>query len=174
MTNVYEQMLLNDKTALESKIANLVEEQLNNNAAAEAELNLVSKVIDYAYAIKDTCSFEVDDPHIRGYKHFGSIEDYKEREDLYDFTDAAENDGVVWWDDTAFPGSFSWDGRPEVCVRVKGLTEDASKEAKTLWEAQRTEGQRQEQLVWKRKQLEEAQKQLLKLQAELSAAEATA
>lgn len=174
MTNIYEQMLLTDKAALERKIANLVEDKLNSNTEAEEELNLISKVIDYSFTITDTCSFEVDYPHIRGEKDFGSFEDYQERDHHYDDADEAEGDGVSWDGATEFYGSFSWDGCPSVSVEVEGLTEDASEEAKTLWEAQSKEEERQERLDWKRQRLEQAQKQLLELQAEIAAAEANA
>ena len=175
MSNIYEQMLLTDKVALESKIANLLEEQLNNSSEATDALNQIAKVIKYSLSIYCRCSFEVQDPLISGYKRFCSIEDYKQRSEDYYYLEEAGREGVVWWDDTEFPGSFSWDERhPEVSVEVLGLTEDASEEAKTLWEAQSKEQERQEQLDWKRKRLERAQKELLELQAELSAAEATA
>lgn len=171
--NIYEQMLLTDKAALESKISNLVKEQLNSNEKAAEELNLISKVIDYDFTITDTCSFEVDYPHIRGEKDFGSIEDYQKR-DQHHYDDAveAESGGVSWDGATDFYGSFSWDGCPSVSVEVEGLTEDASEEAKTLWEAQSNEQERQDRLDWKRQRMEQTQKQLLELQAEVAAAEA--
>jgi hypothetical protein len=68
----------------------------------------------------------------------------------------------------------SWNNCPSVSVWVEGLTEDASEEAKTLWEAQSKEQERQDRLDWKRQRLEQAQKQLLELQAEIAAAEANA
>lgn len=173
MTNIYEQMLLTDKAALESKITSLVEDKLNSNKEAEEELNLISKVIDYSLYIKDTCSFEVDYPYFNGERTFGSVEDYQERDDYYS-AEEAERYGVQWDGDTEFSGSFSWDGCPSVSVEVEGLTEDASEEAKTLWEAQSKEQERQDRLDWKRQRLEQAQKQLLELQAEIAAAEANA
>jgi len=42
MINDYEQMLLNDKAALETKITNLVEKKLNNNNEVDLELDLDS------------------------------------------------------------------------------------------------------------------------------------
>jgi len=173
MSNIYEQMLLNDKAALETKITNLVEEKLNNNNEVDLELDLIAKVIDYSYTITDTCSFEVDYPYINGEKTFRSVEDYQERLDYYT-AEKAERFGVAWDGDTEFCGSFSWDGCPEVSVEVEGLTEDASEEAKTIWEQKSKAERRQEQLDWKRERLEQAQKELLKLQADLAAAEANA
>jgi len=174
MSNAYEEMLLTDKSALESKISNLVKEQLNNCEEAEEELNLISRVIDYSFTITDTCSFEVDYPSLNGERTFGSVEDYLERDTDYYSAEEAEGDGVAWDGDTEFSGSFSWDGCPSVSVEVEGLTEDASEEAKTLWEAQSKEQERQDRLDLKRQRLEQAQKQLLELQAELAAAEANA
>jgi hypothetical protein len=173
-TNEYVQLLLTDKAGLESKITNLVEEQLKDCDEAADELNLIAKVIDYALSIRSRCSFEVRDPLIRGYKRFCSIEDYKQRDDDYAYLEAAESEGVVWWDDTEFSGAFSWYGCPEVSVEVEGLTKDASEEAQTLWDALRREQQHQEQLDWKRQRLEHAQRELLKLQEELAAAETNA
>lgn len=174
MTNIYEQMLLTDKAALERKITNLIEDKLNSNTEAEQELNLISKVIHYCVDITDTCSFEVDYPSLKGERTFGSVEDYQERDTDYYSAEEAEGDGVAWDGDTEFSGSFSWDGCPSVSVEVEGLTEDASEEAKTLWEAQSKEQERQDRLDWKRQRLEQAQKQLLELQAEVAAAEANA
>jgi len=173
MTNTYEQMLLNDKAALETKISNLLEQKLNNNNEVDLELDLIAEVIDYSYTITETCSFDVDYPYIKGEQTFRSVEDYHTREDYYTAAEA-QNYGVDWDGDTEFPGSFSWDGCPEVSVEVDGLTEDASEEAKTLWEQQSKAEQQREQLDWKRKRLERAQKELLELQADLAAAEANA
>jgi len=173
MLNIYEQMLLTDKAALETKITNLIEEKLNNNNEVDLELDLIAEVIDYSYTITDTCSFEVDYPSINGEKTFRSVEDYQERDDYYT-AEEAEKYGVQWDGDTEFCGSFSWDGCPSVSVEVEGLTEDASEEAKTLWEQQSNAERRQAQLDWKRERLEQAQKELLELQADLAAAEANA
>jgi len=173
MSNIYEQLLLNDKAALETKITNLVEKKLNNNNKVDLELDLIAEVIDYSYTITDTCDFQVDISRLCGEKTFRSVEDYQDRDNYYDPV-FAESDGVRWDGDCAFPGSFSWDGCPEVSVEVEGLTEDASEEAKTLWEQQSKAERRQEQLDWKRERLEQAQKELLKLQADLAAAEANA
>lgn len=173
MSNIYEQMLLTDKEAMETKISNLLEDKLNGNADAEAELNLISKVIDFRVNIEDTCCFEYDYPSISGKMSFDSLDEYEEREDYF-YADDASRKGVEWNECYDGGGSFSWDGCPEVSVEVRGLTEDASEEAKTLWDAQSEEQERQEQLAWKRQRLELAQKELLELQAELSAAEATA
>jgi hypothetical protein len=170
--NAYEQLLLNDKTALESKIRNLVEQKLNDCEEAEEALDLISKVIDFSMDIEVSCSFEVDCPLLTATKNFGSVEDYKGR-DHYETAEDAECDGISWDADTN-DGSFSWNGRPSVSVEVEGLTEDASEEAKTLWEAQRQAKENQRQLDWKRKRLEQAQKELLKLQADLAAAETNA
>lgn len=172
MSNVYEQMLITNKSALESKITGLVEKQLKDCDEAEEELNLISKIIDFSIDIEASCSFEIDCPVLTATKNFGSVEDYKER-DHYETAEEAECDGISWDADTN-DGCFSWNGRPSVSVEVLGLTEHASEEAKTLWEAQSKEQEHQAQLDWKRKRLERAQKELLKLQAELSAAEATA
>jgi len=173
MLNDYEQMLLNDKAALETKITNFLEQKLNNNHEVDVELDLIAEVIDYSYTIKDTCTYQVDDPYISGERVFDSLEDYQERDD-YDTAEDAGRDGV-WWDgDSEFCGSFSWDDCPEVSVEVLGLTEDASEEAKTLWEQQSKADRRQEELDWKRRRLERTQKELLELQAELAAAEANA
>ena len=174
MSNIYEQMLLNDKAALETKITNLVEEKLNNNNEVDLELDLIAEVIDYSYTITDTCSYQVDCPCIGGERVFNSLEEYKDRDTHYYTAEAAEGDGVEWDGDAEFCGSFSWDDCPEVSVEVEGLTEDASEEAKTLWEQQSKAEQQREQLDWKRKRLERAQKELLELQADLAAAEANA
>ena len=173
-TNEYELLLLTDKAGLESKISNLVGEQLNNNEEAKRELNLIAKVIDYCFTIKDTCSFEIDYPSLYGEQKFSSVEKYKERDDYWT-AEEAEGEGVEWDGDGINPyGSFIWSGCPEVSVEVAGLTEDASEEAKTLWDALCEEQKRQEQLDWKREQLKRIQKQLLELQAELAAAETNA
>jgi len=174
MSNIYEQMLLNNKAALETKITNLVEEKLNNNNEVDLELDLIAEVIDYSYTITDTCSFEVDYPSMNGEKTFRSVENYQERGEDYSTAGEAERFGVAWDGDTECGGSFSWDGCPEVSVEVEGLTEDASEEAKTLWEQKSKAERRREQLDWKRKRLERAQKELLELQIELAAAEANA
>jgi hypothetical protein len=171
MTNIYEQLLLTDKAALESKIANLVAQKLKDCEEAEEELILISKVIDFSMDIEASCSFEVDCPVLSATKNFCSVEDYKDR-DHYETAEDAECDGISWDADTN-DGSFSWDGCPSVSVEVEGLTEDASEEAKTLWDTLRREQQHQKQLDWKRKRLEETQKELLKLQADLAAAAET-
>jgi hypothetical protein len=171
--SAYEQLLLTDKATLESKIKHLVDKKLNNNAEAADELNLIAKVIDYTFVIEAECSFQVDCSHLRGQKTFGSIEAYEER-DCYEDAEEAEMNGVSWNGDTEFGGSFTWDGCPSVSVEVEGLTKDASEEAKTLWEAQSNAEQRQKQLKLKRQRLERAERELLVLQAELSAAEETA
>ena len=119
-----------------------------------------------------SCSFEVDCPVLTATKTFDSVEDYKDR-DHYETAEDAECDGISWDADTN-EGSFYWSGRPSVSVEVEGLTEHASEEAKTLWEAQSKEQERQERLDWKRQRLEQTQKQLLELQAEIAAAEANA
>jgi len=173
MSNIYEQMLLNDKAALGTKITNLLEQKLNNNHEMDVELDLIAEVIDYSYTITDTCSFEVDYPYMYGEKTFRSVEDYQERLNYYT-AEKAEKCGVAWDGDAEFSGLFSWDGCPSVSVEVDGLTEDASEEAKTLWEQQSEAKRRQEKLDWKRERLERAQKELLELQAELAAAEANA
>ena len=172
MSNIYEQLLLNDKTALESKIKNLVEQKLNDCEEAEEELDLISEIIDFSMDIGVSCSFEVDCPVLTATKTFDSVEDYKDR-DHYETAEDAECDGISWDADTN-EGSFYWSGRPSVSVEVEGLTEHASEEAKTLWEAQSKEQERQERLDWKRQRLEQTQKQLLELQAEIAAAEANA
>jgi len=175
MTNIYEELLLNDKAALETNISNLLEDYLINGNAYDLEhLKLIAKVIDYSYTIKDTCSYQVDCPCIGGERVFNSLEEYKDRDTHYYTAEAAEGDGVEWDGDAEFCGSFSWDDCPEVSVEVDGLTEDASEEAKTLWEQQSKAEQQREQLDWKRKRLERAQKELLELQADLAAAEANA
>jgi len=174
MTNIYEELLLNDKAALETKITNLLEQKLNNNNEVDLELNLIAEVIDYSYTITDTCSFEVDYPSLNGEKTFRSVEKYQERRKNYYTAEEAEGDRVAWDGDASFCGSFSWDDCPDVSVEVEGLTEDASEEAKTLWEQQTKAEQQREQLDWKRKLLERAKKELLELQADLAAAEANA
>ena len=171
-TNEYVQLLLTDKAGLVSKITNLVEEQLNNNKEAKRELNLIAEVIDYSFTIKETCSFEVEYPTLYGERVFSSVEKYEEKENWWT-AEEAEEEGVEW-DRNYFYGSFSWDGCPEVSVEVEGLTNNAPEEAKTLWEAQSKEQERQQQLDWKRERLERAQRELLELQAELAAAETNA
>jgi len=171
MSNTYEELLLKDRAELETKIKNLVMEQLINKNETKEELDLIAEVIDYSYTITDTCDFQVDISRLCGKKTFRSVEDYQDRDNYYDPV-FAESDGVRWDGDCAFPGSFSWDVCPEVSVEVEGLTEDASEEAKTLWEQQSKAERHQEQLDWKRQRLEQAQKELLKLQADLAAAEA--
>ena len=172
MSNTYEQLLLTDKSGLEVKITNLIKEQLNNNEGAGRELNLIANTIDYYVEIAETCSFEVEYPLLTATKIFGSVEDFQEREH-YATAEDAEFKGGISWDADTNEGYFSWDDCPSVSVEVLGLTEDASDEARNLWEAQREAEERQERLDWKRKRLEQAQKELLKLQAELTAAEAT-
>ena len=172
MSNIYEQLLLTDKAALEVKITNLIEKKLKDCEEAEKELILISKVIDFSMDIEASCSFEVDCPLLTATKNFGSVEDYKER-DHYETAEDAECDGISWDADTN-DGSFSWDGCLAVSVEVEGLTEDASEGTKTLWEAQRQAKENQEHLDWKRKRLEQTQKELLKLQADLAAAETNA
>jgi len=174
MMNTYEQMLLNDKVALETKITNFLKRKLNNNHEVDVELDLIAEVIDYSYTIKDTCTYEVDDTYISGERVFDSLEDYEDRSTFYYTAEDAGSDGVRWDGDSGFCGSFSWDDCPEVSVEILGLTEDASEEAKTLWEQQSKADRRQEELDWKRERLERAQKELLKLQADLAAAEANA
>jgi len=173
MTNTYEELLLNDKAALETKISNLLEQKLNNNNEVDLELDLIAEVIDYSYTITDTCSYQVDDPSISGERVFNSLEDYEDK-DTYYSADEAESDGVEWDGDSEFSGYFSWDDCPCVSVEVEGLTEDASEEAKTLWEQQRQAQENQQRLERKRERLERAQKELLELQADLAAAEANA
>ena len=124
MSNIYEQLLLNDKTALESKIKNLVEQKLNDCEEAEEELDLISKIIDFSMDIGVSCSFEVDCPVLTATKTFDSVEDYKDR-DHYETAEDAECDGISWDADTN-EGSFYWSGRPSVSVEVEGLTEHAS------------------------------------------------
>lgn len=174
MSNIYEQMLLNDKAALESKITNLVEEQLNNEYRAKEELDVIAKVIDYSLNITETCCWEVDNPIVSGEITFSSVGDYLDKEEYWSAVEA-EDGGVSWdCDIQDCNGSFSWDFCPSVSVEVLGLTEDASDEARTLWEAQSKAEEDRQKLDWKRKRLEQKQRELLELQAELSAAEANA
>jgi len=181
MSNIYEQLLLNDRAELETKITNLVMEKLIYNKETKQELDLIAEVIDYSYTITNTCYYEVDCSHLVGEMTFGSIEDYQKRDTHYYNAEAAAYDGVEWFENYAFPGSFSWDGDPYVSVEVEGLTEDASEEAKTLWEQQSEAEKRhrqlkktREQLERKRQELEQTKKELLELQADLAAAEANA
>jgi hypothetical protein len=158
---------------MERVISNYIKLTLNNNKEAERELNLIKKVIDYSVEIAETCTFEVDCPSLYGDKYFTSVEEYKEKDDYWT-AEAAVDGGVSWDGDTNFCGSFSWSGCPEVSVQVEGLTEYASEEAKTLWEAQSKEQGHQQKLDRKRQRLERTHKELLKLQAELAAAETNA
>jgi len=181
MINDYEQMLLDDRAELETKITNLLLEKLICNNETKEELDLIAEVIDYSYTITKTCSYEVDCPHLVGEITFSSIEDYQKRNTHYYNAEAAAYDGVKWSENYAFPGSFTWDGYPCVSVEVEGLTEDASEEAKTLWEQQSKAEKRhrqlkrtREQLGRKRQELEQTKKELLKLQADLAADEANA
>jgi hypothetical protein len=171
--NTYEKMLISNKALLEKEIALQVEHQIKAGLEKSWILEEVAKVIDYTFMIEEECSFQVDCSHLRGQKTFGSIEAYEER-DCYEDAEEAEMNGVSWNGDTEFGGSFTWDGCPSVSVEVEGLTKDASEEAKTLWEAQSNAEQRQKQLKLKRQRLERAERELLLLQAELSAAEETA
>ena len=176
MSNIYEQMLLTDKSALSDKIRNLVEEQLNNyncNSAKE-ELDLIAKVIDFSYTITDTCSFGVEHPRIYGDKSFGSIEDYDERDHHYEDAEEAEGDGVSWDGETDLFGTFGWDNCPEVSVMINGVTKYASKESKTLWEEKCKQLQAHDVLKQKHQRLALLEKQLLELQAEIAAAEGNA
>jgi len=167
MLNIYEQMLLNDKAALETKITNLIEEKLKNNKEAEEELDLISKVIEFGVEIEDTCSFEYDYSNLTGKMTFDELDDYENREDYF-YADDAANKGVEWDGCYDGGGTFSWDGCPEVSVKVFGVTEDASEEAWNLCQAE----EEQKRLERKRQRVEEAQKELLELQADLAAAEA--
>jgi len=172
--NAYEQLLISDKAALEKEIAFQVEQQLKNELEHSSILEEVAKVIDYSCEITDTCIFQVWVPTVSGERTFSSVEDYQEKGE-YSCTDDAEMDGVSWNGETGDgSGSFKWGRCPSVSVEVYGLTEDASKDAKTLWDALCEEQKHQEQLDWKRKRLEQAQKELLKLQADLAAAETNA
>ena len=171
--NDYEKLLLADRKALETKIANLLEEKLNNNYKVEAELDLIAEVINYCCEIEDTCSFEYDSPYMDGKMTFDSVEEYESKGDFY-YADEAANKGVEWSNCADGWGTFSWDDCPSVSVEVLGLTEDASEEARNLWEAQREAEERQEQLDEKRQRLEQVQRELLELQAGIAAAEATA
>ena len=135
--NTYEQLLLNDKAELERKISSLIEDQLSHACPqANASLNDISKVINFTYAIEATCSFQMDYPSITGQKIFSSIEDYVDRDHHYEYLEEAEQDEVEWDDDFDFCGTFGWDNTPTVNVRVEGLTQDSSIEAKKIWTAQ--------------------------------------
>ena len=170
--NAYEHLLLTDKKELEDKIASLVKQQLNEEEGATKELEEIARTIKYYVSIEDACSYEVDYPHMRGSKSFSCVEDYQER-CTYDLAYQAEDDGVRWNDDPSFEGCFSWDQRPSVSVEVEELTEDASAEASMLWKAQEEQKREQKQLDWKRQHLEQAHRQLLQLQEEIAAAEAS-
>jgi len=176
MSNIYEQMLLTDKSALSDKIRNLVEEQLNNYNcdSAKDELDLIAKVINFSYTISDTCSFSDVPGRPIGYKTFGSIEDYEERDQHYEDHEEAEGDGVLWDEEDDFCGTFDWDNCPKVSVMINGMTKDASKASKTLWEDKCKQLQAQFVLEQKHQRLTLLEKQLLELQAEIDAAEGNA
>jgi len=125
MTNIYEQLLLTDKAALENKIANLAEEQLNNSDEARDELNQIAKVIDFSVRIQLTQYGKDKRLAIVGGMSFPSIEEYQERQSILSVMEKEE------------ANSRGWDWKPQVSVAVEGLTEDASEEAQTLWDALR-------------------------------------
>jgi len=176
VSNIYEQMLLTDKSALSDKIRNLVEEQLNNYDcdSAKDELDLIATVIDFSYTITDTCSFSDVPGRTIGNKTFGSIEDYEERDQHYEDFEDAEGDGVEWDEEDDFYGTFGWDNCPKVSVMINGVTKDASKASKTLWEDKCKQLQAQSVLKQKHQHLTLLEKQLLQLQAEIAAAEGNA
>jgi len=176
MSNIYEQMLLTDKSALSDKIRNLVEEQLNNYNcdSAKDKLDLIAKVIDFSYTITDSCSFSDLSNRTIGNKTFGSIEDYEERDQHYEDAEEAEGDGVLWDEEDDFYGTFGWDNCPEVCVMINGVTKDASEASKTLWNDKCKQLQAQNVLKQKHQRLTLLEKQLLELQAEITAAEGNA
>jgi hypothetical protein len=158
MSNIYEQLLLTDKTALELKITNLVKKQLNDcDDEAKEELNQIAKVIDYSVDIDACCTHEIDSPVMSGTKNFDSVEDYLDRDHHYDYADEAAKDGIQW-DSNPYEGSFSWDDYPSVSAKVLGLTEHSSDEAKNLWGQLKEQENREQELVAKRRQLERAQK----------------
>lgn len=170
MTNIYEQLLLTDKAALETKIEGLYEDLLNGEQQAQAVIDEIKQVIEFELEIKDKCCFTIDEPYICGSAIFSSLEDYAER-DTYCYADEADKKGNVDWDGCSDgEGTMEWFCDPSVSVDVYGLTEDASEDAQTLWEAQ----QIKKQLDWKQQQLEQAQRELLNLQAKLAIKEATA
>ena len=170
--NKYEEMLLNEAENLKRKISNLVEILLQTDGEADEELKQISKVIEFSVEITDKCSFEVDEPYIEGEKTFCSVDDYCNKEDYF-FADDAVSDGVDFDGSDCSAGSLSWNDMPSVSVEWVGLSEDASEEAQTLWDAFCAQKRRQEQLAFTQQRLEAAQKQLAQLQAEVAAAEAT-
>jgi len=172
--NTYEQLLLNDKAELESKIAFLVEEQLNNNCPQEKGLlSAISTVINFSYEIKETCSFDMNCQSVTGQKLFSSIEEYIERDHHYESAEEAEQDEVEWDEEFDLCGSFGWDNNPTVIVKIEGLTQLASIEAQGIWAAQTKDQNNQKQLRLKRQKLEQLYKTLHALQGEIATYEAT-
>jgi len=136
VSNLYEQLLLNDAATLERKIYKLVDGAVWNNFKTEKRLELIAKVIDFSYTIDDECLFDGEYSSVCGSKTFYSIEEYNSRKE-YDNAEEAEQDGIEWNDaPTGSSGLFSWVMSPEVSVEIYGLTEDASEEAKDLWKTQ--------------------------------------
>ena len=175
--NAIENLFLNQKKEAQSIIKGLIEKHLKNNGKCEVtakDLATYAKFIDYTVEITDTCQWKIATPVISGEKTFGSVEDYLDKDDLYGSFDEAEDDEVHWDDEVSADGSLWWDETPSVTVEFIGLTDAACDEAKELWKAQ--EQQKEEEKAQERERLllDRKRAELLKLQAEIAAAEAGA
>ena len=175
--NAIEKLFLNQPLEAQSIIKGLIERQLESNGKDEVvakDLASYAKFLELHLEINDTCNWEIDAPVITGEKSFSSVEEYLEKDSLYGSFDEAEDDGVRWEDDVSAEGWFSWDDSPKVILQVIGLTDAACDEAKALWKAQVQQKQEERTQEQERDRLARKKAELLKLQAEIAAAEAGA
>lgn len=163
----YEAMFFNDKEALEKLIIELIGKCYEENEEAEKQLAEIKEQVDYSYEITASAEFSLD---------YNVAEANTEFTDVKDFREFKAQEGERWvsaydltkWCEFDLPdmGDLYID-TPEISVEFDGVSNTASTEAKEKMEELYKVQRKEFILNQTTTRLEEAKKQIARLQAQI-------
>ena len=163
----YEVMFFNDKEALQKLIIELIGKCYEENEEAEKQLAEIKEQVDYSYEINTSAEFTLDYTICEGNAEFTDVKDFREFKAKEDdkFVCAYELDK---WCQFEIPemGELYIDC-PEISVEFDGVSNTASTEAKEQMEELYKVQRKEFILNQAATRLEEAKKQIARLQAQI-------
>lgn len=163
----YEVMFFSDKEALEKLIIDLVGKCCEENEAAEQELAEIKEQIDYSYEITASAEFSLDYTVAEANAEFSDVKDFREFKAKEDERWVCSHELSNWCEfDLPDMGDLYIDD-PEISVEFDGVSNTASTEAKEQMEELYKVQRKNFILNQATTRLEEAKKQIARLQAQI-------
>ncbi len=163
----YEAMFFNDKEALEKLIIDLVGKCCEENEAAEQELAEIKEQVDYSYEITASAEFALDCSVAEANAEFTDVKDFREFKAQEDERWVSACDLTEWCEFDFGDMGDLYVNETEISIEFDGVSDTASKEAQLKMEEIYKVQRKEFILNQATTRLEEAKKQIARLQAQI-------